>query len=420
MKGTKSKMSASPDNTRTATFLVYDGMWRSGGIQSIIIRLIHKVKNRGGAVWVVFNSNLPAIGVPQANILSDKPLIGQDWSSFREYSKFDTFQIIAFGPSAVPTAYLLENSIKTGRRSVDVFMSINVLHPHEFMMKDEKTHVHLLNRMLAFAVGPSKLVFMNEQCRITHSDFLARDLSSNRIVPVPIDERQPRWVGRTDDEPVRIICVGRIVNFKAYNFALPCILAKFAEEGRSVTCDIFGYGSDEAKLANLVRQYGVSDLLTFHGPIPLEAFDDLVSAYDLFIGMGTAALQAAQLGVPTILAIVDDEHGAHGFINSAPFGNLGEKDPSTPRQDLKQLIEAYLDASPREREKISIDGISYANRYVSENYVEQLTQSSISREGLSRRLAVLYCHFYLWMARDNWLRKAVRLFKGRHVSGKPQ
>jgi len=417
--GAKNKMGAATDNTRTATFLVYDGMWRSGGIQSIIIRIIHNIKSHGGSVWVVCNWDLPVLGVPETHILYDKALIGQDWSSSKKFSEFNTFQIIAFGPSATPTAYLLENYIKLGRRSADVFMSINVLHPHEFMMKDEKIHVHFMNRLLALAVGPSKLVFMNEQCRITHSTFLGRDLSSNRIVPVPIDERQPRWMVRSSDEPIRIICVGRIVNFKAYNFALPGILDKLVDEGRSVTCDIFGYGSEEGKLANLVKQCNVSDLLRFHGPIPLEKFDDLVSGYDLFIGMGTAALQAAQLGVPTILTIVDDEHGAHGFINSAPFGNLGEKDPYAPRLDLKQTIEVYLNASPRERETISLAGISYANRYVSDNYVENLTKSSLLREGISRHLAALYCRFYLWMARDNWLRKAVWLFKAQSKSGKP-
>jgi glycosyltransferase involved in cell wall biosynthesis len=161
----------------------------SGESQTYAEVSIHNIKSRGGSVWVVCNWDLPVLGVPEAHILYDKALIGQDWSSSKKFSEFNTFQIIAFGPSATPTAYLLENYIKLGRRSADVFMSINVLHPHEFMMKDEKIHVHFMNRLLALAVGPSKLVFMNEQCRITHSAFLGRDLSSNRIVPVPIDER---------------------------------------------------------------------------------------------------------------------------------------------------------------------------------------------------------------------------------------
>lgn len=407
--------------TRVTVF-IYESMDRPGGIQSIVFRQMELAQILNKHTVVVCKATTPLADVP-ASVRMDihknsKSLLHQIRSRVPDRKLH--LDVIALSPEAAPIGFLLQVEALKKPYIQSALLSLTILHPRDLMRETESRHVHQMNKVVAHAIGLQNLVFMNEQCRITHSAFLARDLSSNRIVPVPIDERQPRWVSRQSEGPMRIICVGRIVNFKAYNFALPSLLAKFAEEGRSVTCDIFGYGSDEAKLADLVRQYGVSDLLRFHGPIPLEAFDDLVSGYDLFIGMGTAALQAAQLGVPTILAIVDDEHGAHGFINLAPFGNLGEADPSTPRQDLKQLIEAYLDASPREREKISIDGIRYANRYVSENYVEQLTQSSVPREGLSRRIAVLYCHFYLWMARDNWLRKAVRLLKGRHASGKLQ
>lgn len=404
------------------TIFIYESMDRPGGIQSIVFRQMELAQKLNKHTAVVCKATTPLVDVPSSVRLdfhqSSKDLLEQIRS--RVPHRKLHLDIIALSPEAAPVGFLLQAEALKKPYIQRALLSLTILYPRDLMRETEKRHVHLMNKVVAHAIGLQNLVFMNEHCRTTHSAFLSRDLSSNWIVPVPIDERQPRWVSRQFDGPMRIICVGRIVNFKAYNFALPGILAKFAEEDRSVTCDIFGYGSGEAKLADRVKQYGVSDLLRFHGPIPLEAFDDLVSGYDLFIGMGTAALQAAQLGVPTILAIVDDEHGAHGFINLAPFGNLGEKDPSTPRQELKQLIETYLDASPQEREKISIEGIRYANRYVSENYVEQLTQFSVPREGLSRCIAVLYCHFYLWMAHDNWLRKAVRRLKDLHATGKPQ
>jgi len=400
---------------------IYESMDRSGGIQSIVFRQIEIAKKFNKHVFVICKYSTPLKDVP-SKVRLDFQKSSEDLLKEIEirvpHQKLN-LDIIAFSPEAAPIGFLLQTEALKKRHVIRASLSLTILHPRDLMRETEKRHVHLMNKFVAHAIGLQNLVFMNEQCRITHSAFLSRDLSSNKIVPVPIDEREPRWMNRTNDGPVRIICVGRIVNFKAYNFALPSILAKFAEEGRSVSCDIFGYGSDEAKLTDLIKQYGVSDVLKFRGSIPLEKFDDLVSDYDLFIGMGTAALQAAQLGVPTILAIVDDEHGAHGFIDSAPFGNLGENDPSTPRRDLKKLIEAYLNASPQERMKISLDGIRYANRYVTDDYVEQLTQSSVSREGVARRLAVIYCHFYLWMARDNWLRKAVRLLKAQSTPRKP-
>ena len=390
----------------------------TGGIQSIVFRQLALARRLQQVAFVVCKATTCLSDVP-----SDVRLdIDQDPKSLLEQigsrlpGKQLHLDLIALSPEAAPVGFLLQTEALKERYVQTALLCLTILHPRDLMRETERWHVHLMNRIVAHAIGLQNLVFMNKECRDTHSIFLARNLSSNGIVPVPIDERQPCWAGPSDSGTLRIVCIGRLVKFKAYNFALPSIITKFAEERQSVTCDIFGDGRDESKLSDLVKQYGVSDLLRLNGSIPLNKFDDLVSGYDLFIGMGTAALQAAQLGVPTILAIVDDEHGAHGFIDSAPFGNLGEEDPSNPRQDLKNLIETYLKAEPEERIKLSLDGIRCANHYVSLNYVEHLTQYSAPQEGLPRHLAVLYCRFYLWIAHDNWLRKVVRLVTRRHSS----
>jgi hypothetical protein len=415
----KNPMICSSFPTRVSVF-IYGGMDLPGGIQSIVIRQLALARKSNQVAFVACKATTCLADVPSSSRLD----IDQDPSHLLEQigsrlpGKKLHLDIVALSPGAATIGFFLQTEALKKRHVHTALLCLTILHPRDLMRETERWYVHQMNRILAHAIGLQNLVFMNKECRATHSVFLSRNLYSNSIIPAPIDERQPCWAGSSDNGPLRIVCIGRLVNFKAYNFALPRIIAEFAEDRQSVTCDIFGYGAEEVKLSDLIKQYGVSDLVRLNGAIPLEKFDDIVSGYDLFIGMGTAAVQAAQLGVPTILAIIDDEHGAHGFIYSAPFGNLGEKDPSTTRQDLKMLIETYLKAGPDERTRISLDGIRYANRYVTENYVEQLTQYSVSREGLSRQVAMLYCRFYLWINDENWLRKTVRLLSGRHASGR--
>lgn len=386
------------------TFLVYDGMWRSGGIQSIIIRLVER--RQGQNLWAVCDSR-SAVGLPQSCII-DISLALQ--SPLRQLDKGNIAKLtlIAFGPSGAATACLIEENIRRWHPETESAVAVVVLHPHEFMMKEEKRHVHLLNRLLGILLGTSQMVFMNEQCRVTHGVFFGRDLVANPIVPVPIDKREVCWIGRNELKPLRVVAVGRIVDFKAYNFALPAVVAKLNAKGHNVRCDIFGYGARERELLNAIEDAEAGHLVSFNGPIPLGDFDKVVSSYDLFVGMGTASMQAAQLGVPTILAIVDDPDGTHGFIQNAPFGNLGEQDGNVIRHGLGVMIETYLQATPAQRQLISDAGVTYANRYVVNNYVEQLTAHAVARTGMSRQLVAIYCRFYLWMAKDNWLRAVVR------------
>lgn len=398
------------------TLLVYDGMWRSGGIQSIIIRLL--ARQQSNKLWLVCDARRNSIGVSKDRIIDINAAIGSRLPQFINENP-EKVHIVAFGPSSACIACLIEGNIRRNYAAIKTDIVISVLHPQEFMMTEEKKHVHYLNRLLGLLVGTSRLVFMNEQCRETHGAFFSKDLSSNAIVPVPIDRREAIWSALQRPGPLRIVAVGRIVDFKAYNFSLPRILADLESRGIRVTCDIFGYGPEEPKLARTIREAGAVHLVNFKGPIPLEDFDNVVSKYDLFIGMGTAAVQAAQIGIPTLLAIVNDPQGAHGFIQDAPFGNLGEQDRKIPRQDLGSMIERYLKLGRGHRESISNAGIAYASRYIADNYVERLTEHAVARAGVSRHLAETYCRFYNWMARDNWLRAVVRSLKQLPKRGKP-
>lgn len=380
--------------------------------------MIGSLHAKGEAVFLLCHETEGIVGIERSFILKFSELTAQYIATDILFRFSRVVRIIGFGPSAAPMAFLLQQKFKSNFPDLTVRMSIPVLHPREFMMDDEKWHVHALNRFLCYAIHPRNLVFMNEICRVSHAAFFDIDLSSNEIVPVPIDSRLPRWRTRQKDGLVRIVAVGRIVEFKAYNFSLPEIIVELVAGGLDITCDIYGYGISEGRLCELIEAHGMCERVKFHGPVDLAAFDDLVSGFDLFIGMGTAALQAAQLGVPTILAIVDDERGAHGFLHTAPFSNLGEQDASATRQDLGDLIARYACLSSDERLRLSQQGIEYANRYVVDDYVEKINLGGKMRTGWSAFIGSLYCHFYIWMAQDNSLRKTVRWFKSMNFSGR--
>lgn len=395
---------------KRASIFIYEAMDREGGIQSIVYRELFCAHVQCRPAFVISRpfknrANYPNVvrlefGIkPRAlaeNIV--RRLEGAGW----------VIDLIALSPESIATAKLLWDSLAKHNKVHGARGCVTILHPRDFMRETEQKHVHLMNKLAAHAIGLRNLVFMNEQCRQTHSAFFSRDLSANAIVPVPMDRREARWSAQQELGPLRIVAVGRIVDFKAYNFALPRILTDLERKGYKIACDIFGYGAEEPKLVRTILDAEAGHLVSFKGPIALEDFDSIVSNYNLFIGMGTAAVQAAQLGVPTILAIVDDPDGTHGFIQDAPFGNLGEQDSRVLRQDLGAMIEAYLQAGPVERQGLSDAGIAYANRYVADNYVEQLTADAVARTGMSSVVAAAYCRFYIWMARDNWLRALVR------------
>lgn len=397
-----------------ASIFIYESMDIEGGIQSIVYRELDRAREQGRIAlvvsrplkseqrghsdcWLEWDATPAALASEIANRIS-----GTGW----------VVDVIALSPEAIAVAQLLQGSLLKEDKIRRVRACVTVLHPRDFMRETEARHVHVLHRLAARALGLRNIIFMNKECRATHDKVFFGKLSANPIVPVPIDGRQARWDSGSQPAPLRIVAVGRIVQFKAYNFALPDILVRLAGKGLEVTCDIFGYGRDEQLLLSAIRDAGADHVVRFRGPIPLGDFDDTVYSYGLFIGMGTAAIQAAQLGVPTIVAISDDGFGAHGFFHQVPFGNVGEQDSGVPRQELALLIEDFLQADESERERISVLGAAHADRYVAPDYIDQLMAHVVERVGVLRHIATCYCRFYVWMAKDNWMRRSVRFLKG--------
>ncbi|MBY6016083.1 glycosyltransferase [Qipengyuania gaetbuli] len=395
------------------TLFIYDGMDRFGGIQSIVIRNFRQLQSTEQKAFIVCGELHPAFGVSQDAVIDINQPPAEIAREVVELSdgKRGALHLVALAPPSGPLAYLIQRYVRDLCEHLDPRLSLCILHPRDLMREQEHRHVHILNKLMAFAIGTSNLVFMNEFCRASHERFLGCDLSMCPIVPVPIDPRESSWQPKAGGGTVRIVTVGRIVPFKAYNFVLPKIVADLRSQGFLVECDIYGYGSHEYELVRLIASHGVENFVKFRGPIDLDTFDSTVLPYDLFVGMGTAALQAAQLGLPTLLAIDNDPTGVHGFVYDAPFGNVGEADNTESQTSLSDAIVDFITMTDKERLQVSCRCVSVANQYVFDNYVQKLTENSCIRSGLLGELAAYYSRFYLWMTRDNRFRQLARFAK---------
>lgn len=399
--------------TPDVTLFIYKGMERPGGIQSIVIRNTTFLQNAGKDVFVVCDTSNPVLGISENKAVDINQSPDKIVNTIAISGKRQDYiwRLIALSPDAAPVAFLVQRYLRRKFDKIDARICLCILYPRDLMREQERKHVHLLNKLMAFSINTNNIVFMNDVCRKSHEKFLGQDLSKNPVVPVPIDRRDKKWSPREIQNSIKIVAIGRIVPFKGYNFALPEIVRKLRSIGITVSCDIYGYGTHEAELQQLIKDNDVKYLINFRGPIDLESIDGTICNYDLFIGMGTVALQASQVGVPTILSIVDDPNGTYGYLYEAPFGNVGEEDSSILRKTLYDMIIEYIRSSRFERLYISNKCAMAANKYVMDDYVEKLTAHPATQDGLFGWVSEIYCKFYLWMARDNRIRRSIRLIK---------
>ena len=359
---------------------------REGGIASIVVMVTRYLAERHIACASLVFGDVPINKLHPDVVAID---VGQTgfWTTCKQIARSmpdgEDIIIVSFDPKTSAYAVLVSSYLRMARATGSVKHLINVLHPREFFPHFENMRTHRMNRMLASMIGPESFVYMNEPVQRSHEKFFKWKPTSPATLTVPMDARPPRWTSQArSDRLLRVCSVGRIVAFKAYNFEAVGVSKELANLGLEISWDIFGYGDDEAKLRTMLKKQGKSRV-SLKGELPIRQFDATVSKYDVFVGMGLSALQAAQLGVPTILAVESAGSESYGWLDRVPHGIVGENIAGVQKQQISEVLIKFSEMSVSKRREVSARQVRAAERYSVDAYIKGL--KSIASISLDQR-----------------------------------
>lgn len=110
----------------------------------------------------------------------------------------------------------------------------------------------------------------------------------------------------TDDGPLRVICVARLIERKGQAHLIEA-LRRLTAEGRDVRLELVGEGDARTMYEDLAQRLGVADRVTFTGYVPRERIAAHYAAAHVFVlpsyneGMSVATLEAMAAGLPVIV-----------------------------------------------------------------------------------------------------------------------
>jgi len=323
----------------------------NGGIQTLIVRIANHLANIGQPVGVCCgDGSLVELLDRRVDLLlwtdaRQVPALGASW--LRQQT--DGSVLVSFDPISAALGLAIEARLPRHWPATHIS---GVYHQRAFFMTGERADRIILNRLVARAVGLPRLFFQNAETRRGHRRLFGAAIEDSVIIPLGVTERDPRWVNRGSVD-LTIVSVGRLVDFKAYNVGAPAIVRAALDAGRPIRWDIYGTGPLTGAIQREIQRHSVQSHVRLLGDLPYAAFDSTVGRYDLFVGCGTAALEAAMLGVPVIGVTDSSLEGSYGFLDELPFGNTGELQEHPPPYTIGALIEHFRNASLAERQAIS-------------------------------------------------------------------
>jgi hypothetical protein len=123
---------------------------------------------------------------------------------------------------------------------------------------------------------------------------------------------------------------------------------------------------------------------------PLSLLQEKIS--DVFVGMGTSVLEAANTGTPSCVAVENQGEACYGFLHEAPTDSVGDRVDSFPERRLDDVLHSFAFLDIKTRVKIGqADALAVQQKEstLDEFVAAILSAAPMQRIGLRER-AILY------------------------------
>ena len=323
-----------------------------GGIETLIVRLANILAAEGIEVQIFARPGALEANLAKNVIVTHFDQYNEIWR--RHFKSCANATIISFDP----LSYLIMR-----RLQLKVFLSTGdrirghggIFHPRSLFWSGDPLPVRFTIKLAFKLSGDHEFFFMSNAVKLSSKKGLRiRSQLSNRVIKLPLSlDEKPSWSPKNYDL-LNIISVGRLAPFKAYNKKAPEIISKLLNNGINSKWDIWGDGEDKTFIINEISKLGINTKVSLHGSLDYSKIKETLIKADLFVGMGTAALEAASLGIPTICCIDEVEDLCYGYLHEAPGDIIGEQSEGFEYKDLFECISKFQEQSSEDRMALGI------------------------------------------------------------------
>jgi glycosyltransferase involved in cell wall biosynthesis len=222
-------------------------------------------------------------------------------------------------------------------------ITAGVYHQNEFLFKARSSFFITTFRRCFDSLSQKQIIFFSQATIANYSKFYERDFSLSVLAPIGIVLPTNANKFRRNAIPTRLVSIGNLVNFKTYNRHIIEVVARLADKYPALQYEIYGVGPEENSLRNLTHQLHLEDRVQFMGQVAYSEFAMKLNSATLFIGSGTALLEAAAMGVPAIVGIESmQKPETYGFLSSIKGFSYNEYIPGIPVVQMCELIDNFL------------------------------------------------------------------------------
>ncbi|EAW28585.1 hypothetical protein ATW7_18255 [Alteromonadales bacterium TW-7] len=252
----------------------------------------------------------------------------------------------------------------------NIVVTVGFYHYIKFLWGGDNVAWHeKVNRKFIFDFLPEKsLLFFSEGNRRLYIKHKRKKLTGANTFRLGVIDKKDIKVSGEVKLPIKIVAIGRLVDFKTYNFYMIKVLKNLKTKGFNVQFDIYGDGPLKAQIADEINKAGLSESIHLKGTLDYLKFDETVSNYNLFIGSGTAIIQAAALGLPSIVGVENViEAETYGYFSDVNQYEYNLKGLDLEMISVETIIEDYINMNTQQRKTLISSHLECIDSFTNES-----------------------------------------------------
>ncbi|GEK15080.1 glycosyltransferase [Aliivibrio fischeri] len=255
---------------------------------------------------------------------------------------------------------------------LNIPVTMGMYHIKEFSFKvpNKMPYFEKTNRTIFRELKRLRILF-NDTVSMKFNSISPFNIDDSTVFPIGIDIKENSYNPSSFGNVVSICSIGRLVRFKTYNLWMLNVIRDLIDNGNKVNYHIYGYGELDNEIKNKIDDLGLNDSVFLMGEIDYSDFSRVVSKYNLFIGSGTALLESAACGVPSIIAIESiQEPYTYGYISDVP-GISYNTDDMYKKVAVADIIESYCKLNSDGRKSLSNKNYIKAKEFSISNNIKE-------------------------------------------------
>jgi glycosyltransferase involved in cell wall biosynthesis len=213
-------------------------------------------------------------------------------------------------------------------------------------------------------IPSNSVLFMNSSCKRSVMKKVNKEFEKSRYFHLPVNIRPISKSIERRPCKFKIISIGRIVDFKTYNYHIIDVVRKLKNDRIEVLYEIYGEGPQKEQLIEKIAEYKLESNVFVKGKLKYEEMPMVLEDAYLFVGMGTTVIEASMCGVPSIVAIVlNPKPTCYGFLYNQKNDNLGEIDDGMLEVSFENIIKESIAWTNDQYKEASEKSIEYSKKY---------------------------------------------------------